>query len=260
MTGTLWLVPGHLGEPEDLSLRAVRLLKTSAVLLVEPGSNNALEALVRTLGITIPARRLDVTGGEPVATEVIATLDAGQDAVVFGNEEGIPCFMDPGVDLVRAVRLARPDAPIRSIGGASVLGTALMRMEQVADTFVFLGSIQQATEPHRERLRNTMRWSATHPTTCFAFVNGASAKGLAQGLADTRWPLRVEATLLVDLTKPSERVIATILGPGHATALDDLPDDAVAVLALRGTWAPGATLPRGHWLERWWRGAFNFRI
>ena len=46
----LWLLPGHLGNPLDLSLRALRVLGTAHRVFVEPGSERVMDALAERYG------------------------------------------------------------------------------------------------------------------------------------------------------------------------------------------------------------------
>jgi len=260
MAGILWLVPGHLGEPEDLSLRAVRLLASAALLLVESGSDKALDALSRRLSLTLPEARRDLNPSPETVRAVLDALDGGGDVVVFGGDEGIPCFMDPGLPLLTALRTERPGLAVRSVGGASVLGTALMRLERVADTFVFLGSVQQCDRATIDRFQRTLRWAAPDRATVIAFTNGRAAKDLQQGLAGMDVPVLADAAWLVSLTTEEEQVLYSVFGPGRreAPAVDD---DAPLVLVLTARTDPDARTPRWHDLtERWWRGAFDLKI
>lgn len=260
MAGTLWLVPGHLGQPEDVSLRAVRLLGQARLLLVESGSDKALDALVRTVRCSLPGRRLDLDPSPDTVAAVVGVLNDGGDVVVFGGDEGIPCFMDPGLDLVRGVRDALPDVAVRSVGGASVLGTALMRLERKADTFLFLGSIQQADEATVDRIARSLRWAALDQATLVVFTNGQAAKAMQRGLAARPPHVIAETNWLVSLTKDTEVVHQGTVGHGH-DEVPDVDDDAPLVWVLTARHDPRhRTGPLQRWAERWWRGAFDLRI
>lgn len=260
MAGTLWLVPGHLGDPEDLTLRAVQLLGSAGLMLVEGGSDKALAAIARRLSLTLPTRRGSLDPSPETVQQVLRTLDAGEDVVFFGAEEGIPCFMDPGLPLLLALREARPDLVVRSVGGASVLGAALMRLERSADSFLFLGSVQQVDERDVERIASALRWAAHDRATLVLFTNGRAAKALQMGVADRCEPVLADVAWLVSLTTDHEAVLSSTFGPGHR-APPPVADDAPLVLVATARFDPDAPRPRWFGLtERWWRGAFTLRI
>lgn len=243
--GRLLLGPGHLGNPNDLSLRVVSALRSAALLVVEEGSDQALAATARTLSVTLPATAaLPCSGALPpeVAERVYATLDDGGDVLLFGVEEGIPGYADPGAALVLAVRRQRPEVAIHSLGGTSVIGAALLASGLSVDRVTVLG-VTTAPEPQRGRkLREVERWVGHLAGTGHAvgvLASGADVLELAHRLAGIGW---IDARMVVcaSLTLPGERVIdgapEVVLGAGLEA---DAPTVVWVLAELRG-WHPRA--------------------
>ena len=139
---TLYLVPGNIGDPFDLSVRAVHVLSSVELVLVEPGSTHMVGQSLGMLGIRPPEI------AEMDRETLAAALDRGIDVCIFGGDEGIPGFCDPGKDL-----LLDRDVHIRTVGGSSVLGLALMRVPLSLQDFMFLGVLDTAHEALRIRSR-----------------------------------------------------------------------------------------------------------
>ncbi|MEQ9324014.1 MAG: SAM-dependent methyltransferase [Polyangiaceae bacterium] len=224
---TVFLVPGHLGEPLDVTLRALHALASAGLILVEPGKEETTEALLAEHGISAaPIAGLDRKG----AQRVRACIDAGRDVAIFGANEGIPGFCDPGKETLIGV-----EAPIRTIGGASVLGMALMRAPVDLDRFTFLGTVHD----ERGAADAVDRW-ATGDLPAVLFSWGQSLPGLLDRLEGcARRPVTVH--FLIALTHSGERVISgTIDGLRDASLGDREP--VVVVLEGSPTVEP----------ERWW--------
>lgn len=243
--GRLLLGPGHLGNPNDLSLRVVAALRSAALVVVEEGSDHALEITLRALSLPAPTTAALPSSGAlapEVAARVFATLDHGGDVLLFGVEEGIPGYADPGATLVLAVRRQRPEVAIQSLGGSSVIGAALLASGLSVDRVTVLG-VTTAPEPQHERkLREVERWVGRLAGTGHAvgvLAPGADVLHLARRLAGVGW---IDARMVVcaSLTLPGERVIdgspETVLAAGLEA---DAPTVVWVLAELRG-WHPRA--------------------
>src|SRR5690606_10225112 len=76
--GTLWLVPGHLGDVRDLGPRTVEVLGRAAIWLVEPGSERAVARTAQLLSLT-PPRMLPLRDGPQEDDALDAILRALDD-------------------------------------------------------------------------------------------------------------------------------------------------------------------------------------
>ncbi len=203
---TLWLVPGHLGEPRDVSARGLAVLATAGAWLVEPGKASAAVELLAGLGVAHAGKEVVEIGDEPpavLAARLSAIAARGQDACVFGAEEGIPGFADPGRALIEAAALARPAMRVRAVGGPSVLGMALMRVERPIHAFTFLGLAGPDDEAIFEELARIAQ--ARRPLVLFASDGWIAENGVRLGTAARA--VRASMSLLGDLTAPTEECV-----------------------------------------------------
>lgn len=229
--GRLLLAPGHLGEPRDLSLRVIEALPTADLVLLERGSGHGFRHILKRLDLPErPTLELpDMGMDEATSGAILGMLDRGGTCLLFGVDEGIPAYADPGGEVVLLVRRQRPAVPIRSLGGSSVVGAALLASGLVVDRFTVLGV---TTSQQREaKLRETLAWCERRAGQHHAVVvltTGADALELARRLQGHDG-LRARMITCAALTRPEERVID---GPPEALIAAPLPDRAPCVVLL----------------------------
>lgn len=150
MQGTLSVIATPIGNLEDISLRALRILREADVVFCE--DTRVTRNLCTHYEIDVPLRRLDAHMEMVKADEVISMLEEGK-RVVLVSDAGTPGISDPGSRVVDAVRTeladrvvsgknekdAKKDITIEAIPGASAL-TALISISGMdCSTFVFTG-------------------------------------------------------------------------------------------------------------------------
>lgn len=229
---TLFLVPGHLGRSTDLTLRALQVLASTRYIFVETGQGTSARDTLTQFQVLDPRTEIIEYDGEPSAAErLVELLRAGHDVALFGATEGIPCFIDPGHTMVDAA--TEFGARIRSVGGASVLGMALMRATGKIQSFVFLGHLD--TVESLERAEPLL--ARVDPSETAAFVFFVPSRGLRGALERVARRLRgrdLSLLLLCDLTTDAERAIEVPLDSVLQEGAVDLPDDtcggAVAIV------------------------------
>jgi 16S rRNA (cytidine1402-2'-O)-methyltransferase len=218
----LWLVPGHLGDPEDLTLRALRVLRLAARVVVEPGKALRARQLLAGVGVVRPAAAfVELGDDDATAAQLLAEAAlAGHDVALFGVDEGVPCLGDPGRVLVAAAHTA--GWQVCSVGGPSALGTALMRLPEAIGGFEFMaiGDYQHA---------GIRAWAARPERALVCYTTPGQLQRLANDWKDLP---AVRATLLLRLTQPGERVLHASLDH-HGWQGLDAEADAPAVVVLR---------------------------
>ena len=242
--GRLLLGPGHLGEPNDLSLRVVEALRTAALLVVEAGSEHGLAHVQARLSLPVRPVAFIPTGPLPAeaSARILATLDEGGTVLLFGVDEGIPGYADPGAAVVRAVRETRPDVPVRSLGGTSVIGAALLASGLELDRVTFLGVTTAPPEQRERKLREALGWIerlSIREHAVALLSTGADVVELAERLARMRW-LRCELVVCASLTRPEER---TTTGAPEAVLQSPPPAEAPCVVFVSARllgWHPRA--------------------
>jgi 16S rRNA (cytidine1402-2'-O)-methyltransferase len=145
--GTLYLVATPIGNLEDISQRALRLLSEVALIAAED-TRVALPMLKR---FGIQTRLLSYHDDSPKTRldEILATLAEGDVAVI--SDAGMPGISDPGSMLVRAA-LEHGHAVIPVPGPSAVIAAAAA--SAVADKgFVFGGFLPRQSGARSQRLR-----------------------------------------------------------------------------------------------------------
>ena len=160
MPGTLYLVATPIGNLEDITFRAVRMLKEVRLIAAEDTRRTA--KLLRHYGIATPATSLHDHNERRRAPGLVKRLLDG-DSIALLSDAGTPLVSDPGFNLVRQSL----DAGIRvtAVPGPSAVTTALVSSGAPVASFTFLGF------PPR-RIGERKRWCdelASEPRTLVFF-------------------------------------------------------------------------------------------
>ncbi len=136
MAGKLSIVATPIGNMEDITLRALRVLKEADVIYCE--DTRVTSKLLARYDLHTPLKRLDANVEASKAVEVIERLQKGE-RVAYVSDAGTPTISDPGYRLLAAVQKELGDSVIEAIPGASALVAALSIAGIAADEFTFLG-------------------------------------------------------------------------------------------------------------------------
>lgn len=140
MSGTLYLVPTPLGDPEDLSPRARRIL--AAVDLVACEDTRETIALLRRLELQAKQLTSYHDHNEDRRTPaLIGRLQGGEDVAIV-SDAGTPLLDDPGFTVVRAAIDA--DIEIVSVPGPSAALTGLIASGIPLQRFCHVGFLPRA--------------------------------------------------------------------------------------------------------------------
>ncbi|HIN11907.1 MAG TPA: 16S rRNA (cytidine(1402)-2'-O)-methyltransferase, partial [Acidobacteria bacterium] len=160
MSGTLNLVATPIGNLEDITLRAVRILGEVQLIAAEDTRRTA--RLLRHYGITTRTTSLHEHNERQKTATLVARLLAG-DSIALLSDAGTPIVSDPGLLLVRQSLDA--GIPVVALPGPSAVTAALISSGAPANSFTFVGF------PPR-RLNARKRWCealANEPTTLIFF-------------------------------------------------------------------------------------------
>lgn len=153
--GILYLVPTPVGNMEDMTMRAIRLLKEADVILCED---------TRTSGILL--KHFEIEGKKLMAHHkfnehgtsngVVERLKAGQ-TICLITDAGTPGISDPGFYLVREAVVA--GITVQTLPGATAFTPALVSSGLPCDRFCFEGFLPQkkGRQTRLEELREEVR-------------------------------------------------------------------------------------------------------
>jgi len=133
MSGILYLVPTPIGNLEDITLRALRILKEASLIACEDTRTSRI--LLQHYDITTPLTSYHEHNKLMKLDALFAALELGDVALI--SDAGTPGISDPGFELVReaAIRGYRVEA----LPGANAVLPALTASGLPTDTFIFLG-------------------------------------------------------------------------------------------------------------------------
>jgi 16S rRNA (cytidine1402-2'-O)-methyltransferase len=133
-TGTLYIIATPIGHLDDITLRALDLLKSVDYILAEDTRHS--RQLLTSLGIKNKLHAFHAHNeGEKSAYFIEQLLSGKQIALI--SDAGTPLISDPGFPLVRLARAQH--IPVVPIPGASAVITALSAAGVPCDSFLFLG-------------------------------------------------------------------------------------------------------------------------
>ena len=120
MPGTLYVVATPIGNLEDVTLRALRILREVSVIAAEDTRRTA--RLLQHYSISTPTTSLHKHNEGLRAPVLLARLAAGE-SVALVSDAGTPVVSDPGADLVAAahaagIRVEPIPGPSAAAGGA----------------------------------------------------------------------------------------------------------------------------------------------
>jgi 16S rRNA (cytidine1402-2'-O)-methyltransferase len=132
--GTLFVVATPIGNLEDITLRALKVLKT--VELVAAEDTRRTGNLLRHFGIDVPILSVHEHNEQARIQKISSRLAKGE-SVALVTDAGTPGVSDPGAGLVAAIREA--GFRIEPIPGASAVAAAISAAGINSDGFTFLG-------------------------------------------------------------------------------------------------------------------------
>ena len=153
--GTLYVVGTPIGNLEDITLRAARVL--GEVSLVAAEDTRVTRRLLNHLGIRVPLVSCNEHNWRARLPELLRALESGDAALV--TDAGMPGVSDPGALLVQEVAVS--GFPVTAVPGPSAVTTALAVSGLAADSFLFLGFLPRRRKERRERLAEIARFRET---------------------------------------------------------------------------------------------------
>lgn len=145
--GTLYVVATPIGNLEDISARALRVLSEAALIAAEDTRHSA--RLMQHFGIATPLVACHEHNERDEGGRFIKRLLSGEDVALI-SDAGTPLISDPGYHLVRQARAA--GVSVVPVPGACALITALCAAGLPSDRFIFEGFLPAKQVARRARL------------------------------------------------------------------------------------------------------------
>ncbi len=215
--GVLHLVPTPIGNLEDITLRALRVLREVDWVAAEDTRRAGI--LFQAYDIRKPLFSHHAHNEHRETPRLVARLVAGESGALI-TDAGTPGISDPGFLLAREAR--RQHVPVVVLPGASAVITALVASGLPPEPFVFLGYVPP-TAGRRERM---LRELAGEPRTVVVFETPHRIRRTLEAAA-VLMPER-QVALLRELTKMYEELKSGTAGE----ILAQLPDPVRGEIVL----------------------------
>ncbi|MDE5878053.1 MAG: 16S rRNA (cytidine(1402)-2'-O)-methyltransferase [Muribaculaceae bacterium] len=134
MSGRLTIVPTPIGNLEDMTLRAIRVLREADLILAEDTRTSGV--LLKHYDIHTPMRSHHKYNEHEQVAEVVRQLEGGNNIALI-SDAGTPGISDPGFMLSRECR--RAGIEVETLPGATAFVPALVSSGLPCDRFVFEG-------------------------------------------------------------------------------------------------------------------------
>jgi 16S rRNA (cytidine1402-2'-O)-methyltransferase len=158
--GILYLVATPIGNLEDISLRALRILKEADLIACEDTRHTA--KLLTHYGISTPRESYHQFNEESRAPRLIQMLRDGKN-IALVSDSGTPLVSDPGYELVSSCR--KEGIQVIPIPGPSAAIAALVGSGLPAESFFFAGFLPSRGSLRKRRLEEL----AGLPTTLILY-------------------------------------------------------------------------------------------
>ncbi|WP_324729556.1 16S rRNA (cytidine(1402)-2'-O)-methyltransferase [Lysinibacillus fusiformis] len=155
-TGCLYLVGTPIGNLEDISVRALRILKEADIIAAEDTRNT--KKLCNYFEIDTPLMSYHehnlAVGGEKLLT----FLQEGK-TIALVSDAGLPCISDPGADIVE--KAIAQNFPVVPIPGPNAAITALIASGLTPQPFFFYGFLNRGKKDRRQQLEQLKKRQET---------------------------------------------------------------------------------------------------
>jgi len=197
MSGILYVVATPIGNLEDVTLRALRILREVSLIAAEDTRRTA--RLLQHYSISTRTTSLHEHNEHEKGPKLIDRLKAGE-SIALVSDAGTPLISDPGQALVAAARQA--GLRVESIPGPSAVTAALSSSGLPAPEFVFLGF-----PPTRSKDRN--RWLDGVATEKRLVIFFEAPHRIRKTLADLGKAIGLERSIGIarELTKTHEELV-----------------------------------------------------
>lgn len=155
-SGQLFIVATPIGNQDDITLRALSILKSVDFIIAEDTRHSA--SLCHHLGIHKPMTSLHSFNELNKSQQLIDSIQQGQTAALI-SDAGTPLISDPGFPLVKLAR--EQGVQVIPIPGANALITALSAAGIPCDSFSFGGFLPAKQAARQQQLEEWAQWRHT---------------------------------------------------------------------------------------------------
>ncbi|KOR85028.1 16S rRNA methyltransferase [Bacillus sp. FJAT-22058] len=152
----LYLVPTPIGNLEDMSFRALRILKEADVIAAEDTRNT--KKLCNYFEISTPIVSYHEHNKEYSGKQMLERLRSGE-VIALVSDAGLPTISDPGYELVKDA--IAEQFKVIPLPGANAALTALIASGLVPQPFYFYGFLQRGAKEKKQELEKLKKMEST---------------------------------------------------------------------------------------------------
>lgn len=194
--GILYVVPTPVGNMEDMTLRAVRILKEADLVLAEDTRTSGI--LLKHFGITNRLMSHHKFNEHGTSAGVVQRLLGGE-TVALISDAGTPGISDPGFFLVREA--VKAGVEVQCLPGATAFVPALVSSGLPCDRFVFEGFL-----PQKKGRQSRLEALADETRTMVFYESPYRLRKLIDQMADVFGPER-QASVCREISKVHEESV-----------------------------------------------------
>jgi 16S rRNA (cytidine1402-2'-O)-methyltransferase len=197
MAGILYVVATPIGNLEDVTLRALRVLRDVSLVAAEDTRRTA--RLLQHYSISTPTTSLHEHNEHEKTPKLVGRLRAGE-AIALVSDAGTPVVSDPGETLIAAARAA--GVRVEAVPGPSAVMAALAASGLEAREFTFLGFAPNRSKDRKIWLERAL----SEPRLIVFFEAPHRIIGTLTDIAGLAGPDRVVG-IARELTKAHEELV-----------------------------------------------------
>lgn len=201
--GKLFLIPTPIGNLEDITYRAIRILSEEVDLILAEDTRIS-KRLLAHYGIEKPMKAHHQKNEHKSVAEWARVMKEEEKTLAYLTDAGMPGISDPGYLLVREA--LRSELEVEALPGPTAFVPALVASGIPCDRFLFEGFL-----PHKKGRRKRMRYLAEQDRSIVLYESPhrleRTMKELGEELGEDR-----EASFSRELTKVHEEILRGTLG------------------------------------------------
>ena len=194
-----YVISTPIGNLEDITLRALRILKEVDMVLCE--DTRVTKRLFERHNITTPTLSYHAQSGDTKVEIILEKISEGKNLALV-TDAGTPGISDPGSLLVSKIRETYPELHIVSIPGPSALTAALSIAGVPTHEFIFLGFM-----PHKKGRETLFKEIAASERTMVFYESTHRIIKALESLKEHLVPHTKKVTVVREITKIFEEVL-----------------------------------------------------
>lgn len=231
----LYLVPTPIGNLEDMSFRALRILKEADVIAAEDTRNT--KKLCNYFEISTPIVSYHEHNKEYSGKQMLERLRSGE-VIALVSDAGLPTISDPGYELVKDA--IAEQFKVIPLPGANAALTALIASGLVPQPFYFYGFLQRGAKEKKQELEKLKKMESTWIVYESPHRLKETLKHMHEILGDRR------IVLCRELTKKFEEFIRGTVGEALTWAVESEIRGEFCLIIEGGQWSEDESE------EAWW--------